>query len=404
MPIKLYSKEASKKYFEKSDVTEPENPIIAKTFASAEEIGEQDWDACAGNENPFVKYAFFYALERSGSATSVTGWHPQHISIVNASDQIQAIMPAYIKSHSQGEYVFDHAWADAYARAGGSYYPKLQISVPFTPASAPKLLVRPDAAPQVVSALPDAAASATVQLGCSSAHATFLTEHELEIFKSKGWLERNDQQFHWSNRDYQSFDGFLETLTSRKRKAIRKERREALNDGIEVQWKTGKSITESDWDVFFEFYQDTGSRKWGSPYLNRTFFSMIGESMADDILLMFAVKDGNTIAGALNFIGSNTLFGRYWGCNTHVPYLHFELCYYQAIDFAIEHGLARVEAGAQGGHKLARGYEPVKTYSAHYVAHPAFRDAIADYLENEREHVAMDQLEMQAYTPFKKQD
>lgn len=402
MPIKLFLKAVSLQEFEKNEVSDPQNPIIAKTFASAEEIGELDWNACAGASNPFVKYAFFDALERSGSATSLSGWHPQHIAILDPHDQVQAIMPAYIKSHSQGEYVFDHAWADAYARAGGNYYPKLQISVPFTPASAPKLLVRGDAPTAVASALPDAAASATVQLGCSSAHATFLTKSELEVFKSKGWLERNDQQFHWSNRNYSSFDDFLETLTSRKRKAIRKERREALSGGIEVQWKTGESITESDWDVFFEFYQDTGNRKWGSPYLNRTFFSMIGESMGDDVLLMFAIKDGRTIAGALNFIGADTLFGRYWGCNTHVPFLHFELCYYQAIDFAIKHGLDRVEAGAQGGHKLARGYEPVTTYSAHYIAHPAFREAIADYLENEREHVALDQLEMRAYTPFKK--
>jgi len=384
-------------------VSKQDLPIIAKTFGSAAEIGAESWDLCAGEQNPFVKYSFFDALERSGSATALTGWHPQHIGLIGEGDTINAIMPAYIKSHSQGEYVFDHAWADAYARAGGNYYPKLQISVPFTPASAPKLLLNPSAPKQLLHALPDAAASATIQLGCSSAHATFLSKAELEIFKSNGWLERNDQQFHWTNHEYASFDHFLESLTSRKRKAIRKERREALASGIEVVWKTGSDITEEDWDVFFEFYQDTGARKWGSPYLNRTFFSMIGQNMADRVLLMFAKDGERTIAGALNFIGKDTLFGRYWGCNTHVPFLHFELCYYQAIDFAIEHKLKRVEAGAQGGHKLARGYEPVTTYSAHYIAHPAFREAIEDYLVNERAHVALDQTEMSKYTPFKKQ-
>lgn len=383
-------------------MTEPKNQVVAKTFSAAAQIGEAAWNACAGNQNPFVQYAFFDALEGSGSASALAGWHPQHIGLVDAQGSISAIMPAYIKSHSQGEYVFDHAWADAYARAGGNYYPKLQISIPFTPASAPKLLLRPGIPHELANALPDAAASATVQLGCSSAHATFLSKQELEIFTSKGWLERNDQQFHWTNHDYRDFDSFLETLTSRKRKAIRKERREALANGITVVWKTGSEITEADWDTFFEFYQDTGARKWGSPYLNRTFFSMIGEGMADHILLMFAMDGERTIAGALNFIGEDTLFGRYWGCNTHVPYLHFELCYYQAIDFAIKQGLGRVEAGAQGGHKLARGYEPVTTYSAHYIAHPAFRDAIEDYLVNEREHVALDQAEMTKYTPFKK--
>jgi len=378
-----------------------EQQIIAKTFISAAEIGERSWNACAGCQNPFVKFAFFDALEKSGSATAVTGWHAQHIGLIDETNNINAIMPAYIKSHSQGEYVFDHAWADAYARAGGNYYPKLQISVPFTPASAPKLLLKPDLPRELVVALPDAAASATVQLGCSSAHATFLSKQELDVFTASGWLERNDQQFHWTNRDYKTFEDFLESLTSRKRKAIRKERREALANGLQVVWKTGSQITEADWDIFFEFYQDTGTRKWGSPYLNRTFFSMIGESMSDDILLMFAMDGERTIAGALNFIGENTLFGRYWGCNTHVPFLHFELCYYQAIDFAIERELSRVEAGAQGGHKLARGYEPVTTYSAHYIAHPAFREAIEDYLVNEREHVALDQAEMSKYTPFK---
>jgi predicted N-acyltransferase len=384
-------------------VSKQSAPIIAKTFGSAAQIGADSWNACAGSTNPFVQYAFFDALERSGSASALSGWQPQHIALVDQNDIIFAIMPAYIKNHSQGEYVFDHAWADAYARAGGNYYPKLQISVPFTPASAPKLLIRPDAPTEMLAALPDAAASATIQLGCSSAHATFLSKNELAVFKSNGWLERNDQQFHWTNNNFTNFDDFLESLTSRKRKSIRKERREALANGINVVWKTGSEITEADWDVFFEFYQDTGARKWGSPYLNRTFFSMIGKSMADRILLMSAKDEDRTIAGALNFIGSDTLFGRYWGCNTHVPFLHFELCYYQAIDFAIQNRLKRVEAGAQGGHKLARGYEPVTTYSAHFIAHPAFREAIEDYLVNEREHVALDQAEMKNYTPFKKQ-
>ena len=383
-------------------MVELERTFTAKTFSSASEIGEASWNACAGSKNPFAQFAFIDALEQSGSASAVTGWHPQHIGVFDENDDLHGIMPAYIKSHSQGEYVFDHAWADAYARAGGNYYPKLQICIPFTPASAPKLLIRTDAPDGIKSALINAAMSATVQLGCSSAHATFLSAPEMEMFDANQWLERNDQQFHWTNKEYSAFGDFLADLTSRKRKAIRKERAGALQDGLKVVWKSGSDITEADWDLFFEFYQDTGNRKWGSPYLTRNFFSIIGETMANKILLVFTMDGDQAIAGALNFIGEDTLYGRYWGCNTHVPFLHFELCYYQAIDYAIAHKLKRVEAGAQGGHKLARGYEPVTTYSAHYIAHPAFRDAIKDYLENEREHVALDQLEMSQYTPFKK--
>lgn len=379
-----------------------EQKFVARTYASAQEIGKSAWDKCAGQDNPFTLFEFINALEISGCAQPQTGWAPQHIVIENADGEVLGIAPAYLKSHSQGEYVFDHAWADAYARAGGEYYPKLQLSIPFTPASAPKFLVADDVKDQVSSLLPNVIASASIELGCSSAHATFLNSDELALFKQNNWLERNDQQFHWENQNYESFDAFLADLASRKRKAIKKERRAIAESDLEIIWKQGDEITEEDWDAFFEFYQDTGSRKWGSPYLNRTFFSLIGEAMSDRIVLMFAMRNGKPIAGTLNFVGADTLYGRYWGCTEHVPFLHFELCYYQAIDFAIKHKLNRVEAGAQGEHKLARGYAPVTTYSAHFFAHAGFREAIDDYLQNERKYVEMDHKMLSAHTPFKK--
>jgi predicted N-acyltransferase len=309
-----------------------------------------------------------------------------------------AALPSYAKSHSQGEYVFDHAWADALERAGGQYYPKLQICAPFTPANGPRLLFK-DAqyAPQLLRA----AETLCLQSDLSSAHATFIEAEQVDLFRDNGWLMRSDIQFHWQNRGYADFDDFLAALSSRKRKAVRKERREAL-EGLEILRLTGDAIRPEDWDAFWVFYQDTGMRKWGSPYLTRDAFTLMGERMADRIMLIMAMEDGAPIAGALNFIGAEAIYGRYWGCTTYRRFLHFELCYYQAIDIAIEMGLNRVEAGAQGGHKIARGYEPVQTWSAHWIANPNFRTAIEDFLERERLGVAADQNYLGERTPFKK--
>jgi predicted N-acyltransferase len=307
-------------------------------------------------------------------------------------------MPAYAKSHSQGEYVFDHSWAAAFERAGGSYYPKLQIAVPFTPVPGRRLLTRDAAlAPGLI-----AAAEALVgNNGLSSAHATFIDESEVPSFEQAGWLIRIDSQFHWHNEGYRSFDDFLGSLSSRKRKAIRKERREAI-EGLSVEHVTGAAITERHWDAFWEFYQDTGARKWGRPYLTRSFFSLLGERMADRVLLVFAMREGRPVAGALNLIGADTLYGRYWGTSVDIPHLHFEICYYQAIDAAIARGLSRVEAGAQGEHKLSRGYRPVPTFSAHFIADPRLRQAVGDSLEAERQAVANDIALLDQMTPFKK--
>jgi uncharacterized protein len=303
-----------------------------------------------------------------------------------------------VKSHSQGEYVFDHAWAEAFGRAGGRYYPKLQIAVPFTPVPGRRLLARdPGLAPALI-----AAAEAVVRNnGLSSAHATFIDEDEVALFERAGWLIRIDSQFHWHNEGYKSFDDFLAQLSSRKRKAIRKERAASV-EGLAVEHVTGAAITEAHWDAFWRFYQDTGSRKWGRPYLTRAFFSLLGERMADRVLLVFAMRGGVPIAGALNLIGADTLYGRYWGTIAEVPHLHFEICYYQAIDFAIAHGLKRVEAGAQGEHKLSRGYRPVPTWSAHYLADPRLRAAVADYLDAERRAVANEIAVLDQMAPFRR--
>ncbi len=321
--------------------------------------------------------------------------------IDGADDRPAAILPAYLKSHSQGEYVFDHAWANAFERAGGSYYPKLQISVPFTPATGPRLLLRD---PAMAPALLLAAETLCRQNGLSSAHATFIEPDTLAPFEIAGWLIREDQQFHWENAGYADFEQFLGALASRKRKAIRKERAAALEDGVTIEHLTGADITEAHWDVFWHFYQDTGARKWGQPYLKRQFFSLVGERMGERTLLMLAKRGGDYIAGALNFIGSETLYGRYWGCSEDVPFLHFELCYYQAIDWAIAHGRRRVEAGAQGSHKLARGYLPTITRSAHFIADAGLRRAIADYLDRERAAVVAHAAELAAMGPFRRED
>jgi predicted N-acyltransferase len=369
-----------------------------------------EWDSLAGTTrgsesgyNPFLSFDFLSALEESGCAVRRTGWQGHHLRLETAGGRLLGAVPCYAKSHSQGEYVFDHGWADAFERAGGDYYPKLQCSVPFTPVTGPRLLVARDEAPGTVKAgLAAALKLVTDRTGVSSAHVTFLPENDLPTLEAAGFLHRTDKQFHFFNEGFSSYDDFLATLASRKRKALKKERREALADGITIDRLTGKDITERAWDDFFAFYMDTGGRKWGRPYLNRKFFSLIGESMADDILLVMARRNGRSIAGAINFIGSDALYGRNWGCIEDHPFLHFEVCYHQAIDFAIERKLKVVEAGAQGEHKLARGYRPVTMHSAHYIAHPGLRRAIADYLERERREVAHMSDYLEEHTPFRK--
>ena len=377
-------------------------------------VPASDGDACARGadsrgkaarpDNPFISHAFLHALEESGSATRATGWLPQHLVLEDATGGIAACMPCYLKSHSYGEYVFDHAWADAYERAGGSYYPKLQAAVPFTPVTGQRLLVRegPDRTEHQALLL-QAAATLADRLEASSLHLTFPTCEEWELAGKLGFLQRNDQQFHWRNENYRSFEDFLAALASRKRKSIRGERKRAIEGGIEFEWVTGTDLSETHWDAFFAFYMDTGSRKWGSPYLTRQFFSLIGETMCDRILLVLAKRAGRAIAGALNFIGGDALYGRYWGALEEHPCLHFEVCYYQAIDFTIAHKLARVEAGAQGAHKLARGYLPVKTYSAHWIRDPGLRRAIADYLKRERSAVAHEIALLDEESPYRKE-
>ncbi|MCC8938567.1 N-acetyltransferase [Bradyrhizobium sp. Arg68] len=352
--------------------------------------------------NPFVSHAFFAAVEASNSACPRTGWGPRHL-IAKLDDKIVGVVPCYLKSHSQGEYVFDRGWAEAYHRAGGSYYPKLQVSVPFTPATGPRLLIRDGVDRELIgSALARGLRALCNATEASSVHVTFAREEEARLLGEHGFLQRTDQQFHWHNDGYKTFDDFLGSLNSRHRKAIKRERREAVAAGITIHHLTGPDITEDAWDAFFEFYMETGSRKWGRPYLTRKFFSLIGESMSRDVLLVMAKRNGRWIAGAINFIGSDTLFGRNWGAIEHHPFLHFEVCYYQAIDFAIQRGLQVVEAGAQGEHKLARGYLPQTTYSAHFIADPSLRRAIADYLKRERAYVEEVGRELTEAGPFRK--
>ena len=376
--------------------------MVAETIARMGEgiasFSKEEWDACAGRDNPFVSHDFLSAMEESGSAVSRTGWQPTPLAIDGPDGKAAAILPAYAKSHSQGEYVFDHGWADAWHRAGGSYYPKLQIAAPFSPVPGPRLLLRD---PALAAPLIAAAEMVVGNNDLSSAHATFVEEAQIPLFEAAGWLIRADRQFHWSNRGYASFDDFLGQLASRKRKAIRKERAAAVQ-GLEIVHLSGDALEEEHWDAFWRFYQDTSARKWGRPYLTRRFFTLLGERMADRVLLIMALRDGKPIAGALNLIGTDAIYGRNWGAVEDVPFLHFELCYYQAIDAAIARGLARVEAGAQGEHKLARGYEPVATWSAHYIPNLGFRRAVADYLEHERRAIAENIDDLSEYTPFKK--
>ena len=353
--------------------------------------------------NPFISHDFLSSLEASHSVGARSGWQPRHLLAEDASGTLLGCAPCYVKSHSRGEYVFDHGWAEAFEHAGGDYYPKLQVAVPFTPVTGPRLLARPGPLAEAVrGGLADALAEITQSNDLSSAHVTFLTEPEWRLLGERGFLQRNDQQFHWENAGYATFDGFLAALSSRKRKTIRRERKEALPPGIEVRWLTGSDLTEEVWDAFFAFYMETGSRKWGRPYLTREFFSIVGEKMGDRILLVMARRAGRWIAGAINFLGADTIYGRNWGATEHHPFLHFEICYYQAIDYAIQHKLKWVEAGAQGEHKLARGYLPKTTYSAHFIANPALRRAIAEYLARERAYVEAARGELAAAAPFRK--
>jgi len=385
----------------------PNETAVVRVASSISEVDAAAWDACANPDpsrhNPFVSHAFLKALEDAGTVGARPGWLPQHLLLDGPDGRLAGAMPCYLKSHSRGEYIFDWAWADAYERAGGNYYPKLQCAVPFTPVPGPRLLVRP--APnrdEVERTLAIAAVTLAQKLGVSSLHITFLTEGEWQRLAELGFLQRTDQQFHWHNAGYGSFDDFLASLASRKRKTIRKERAQAIAPGIEIEHLTGSDIREEHWDAFFAFYMDTGSRKWGTPYLNRRFFSLLGESMADRCLLIMAKRNSRYIAGALNLIGGDCLYGRYWGAIEHHPFLHFEICYYQAIEYAIAHKLLRVEAGAQGEHKLARGYMPVPTYSLHWIADRNFRRAVARYLEEERREMAEHREILAAYGPYRK--
>jgi predicted N-acyltransferase len=378
-------------------------PLQVQCDAEGQAVTAAQESAANIDYNPFLSHNFLSALEASKSVGSRTGWQPQHVVAKTPDGTVAAVAPCYLKSHSRGEYVFDGGWAEAYERAGGSYYPKLQVAVPFTPATGRRLLVR---AGPLADAVGRAVAGGLVELcglvGASGVHVTFATEPEFRLLGGLGYLQRTDQQFHWENQGFASFDDFLGALAARKRKTIRRERHDALANGITVHWLTGSDLTEEVWDAFFEFYMETGSRKWGRPYLTRTFYSLVGETMRDRIVLVMAKRAGRWIAGAINFIGSRTLFGRHWGAIEHHPFLHFELCYYQAIDFAIAHKLPRVEAGAQGEHKISRGYMPTTTYSAHYIADPGLRRAIADYLVRERAYVAAAGAELATLAPFRK--
>ena len=386
-----------------------ETQIEITAYASLSDIPAVEWDACACPEtgdggppdDPFTTHRFLKALEDSGSVGPGTGWQPRYL-VARAGDLVIAVAPLYAKGHSQGEYIFDHNWAHAYERAGGQYYPKLQMAVPFTPASGRRLLTRPGWQDIGRSALVQGAVQVAEDNGLSSLHITFCLGEEAEAGTRMGLLHRITQQFHWENRGVDSFDGFLASLSSRKRKTIRKERAQAQGFGGQIVALTGDDLRPEHWDAFWHFYQDTGARKWGTPYLTRGFFDLVQETMRDDVLLVLAMRDGRAVAGALNFIGRDVLFGRYWGCAEHHPCLHFELCYYQAIDAAIARGLTRVEAGAQGDHKLARGYLPVTTHSLHWIADPGFSEAVENYLQAERAAVEEDIEILTAYGPFRK--
>ncbi len=390
--------------------------FTARVVSSIAAIDPAAWDACANPPgrserqaegerfNPFVAHAFLHALEASGSTGGRSGWTPAHVVIEDATGRMVAAAPSYLKSHSLGEYVFDHAWADAYERAGGRYYPKLQVAAPFTPATGRRLLVAGDAPHGAREALIEGLRQLRRQTRASSIHVTFPTAEDAERLSETGFHVRHGEQFHFLCDEFSSFDDFLAALASRKRKAIRRERREALGDEVTIEWLTGSSIRPEHWGVFFAFYMDTGSRKWGRPYLTRAFFTLVGAAMADRILLVMAKRNGRYIAGAINFIGDDALYGRNWGATEDRPFLHFEVCYYQAIEFALKRRLKRVEAGAQGEHKLARGYRPVVTYSAHEFADAGLARAVADYLRRERAAVARTIAHYEDHAPFRKGD
>ena len=370
-----------------------ETEVVAKLSSGVGGLNEAAWDRLAGGD-PFVSHAFLAALEKSGSVGKGTGWTPATILVEDGADHLVAAAPAYLKTHSQGEYVFDHAWADAFERAGGAYYPKLQVAVPFTPVPGPRLL---GARPQHLLA---AAEAVVVQNDISSAHVTFIDDAGAAECEARDWLIRYGVQYHWQSRGYRDFDDFLDLLSSRKRKAIRKERA-AAREGLEFRALRGAEIGAAEWESMWRFYQDTGSRKWGHPYLTRSFFDLIGESMADSLLLFLALRDGRPIAGALNLIGSDTLYGRYWGAVEDVQFLHFELCYYQAIEWAIANGLTSVQAGAQGEHKLSRGYEPVVTKSAHFIVDAGFRSAVQKFLDEERKAILTEVEWLRTALPYR---
>lgn len=378
-----------------------------QVLSGVDEIDAASWDRNANPHsdtyNPFVAHAFLKALEDAGCVGPRTGWQPQHLVLSDSEGEIGGCLPLYAKSHSKGEYIFDYGWAEAYENAGGMYYPKLLAAVPFSPVPGPRLLVHdgPDAVERR-GLLATGAIELVKRHNVSSFHLNFLPEHEWEEMARLGFLQRTDQQFHWCNNGYETFDDFLADLSSRKRKTIRKERREAIANGLQIDRLTGADIEERHWDAMYDFYLDTGSRKWGRPYLNREFFSRLGEAMADQCLLIMVRNGDDYVAGALNMIGGDCLYGRYWGAIEHHPCLHFEVCYYQAIDFAIANKLARVEAGAQGEHKLARGYMPTATYSAHYIPNPSFRRAIANYLDDERRYMERARDQLAKYGPFRK--
>jgi len=379
---------------------------VIETLAAVDPL---QWDSCAlapgSGGNPFLSYRFLKALEDSKSVGRRTGWQPQYLLAEEPGGGLLGAAPLYVKGHSQGEYVFDHGWAQGFERAGGRYYPKLQVAIPFTPVPGPRLFARPGPlADGVRDAMIDMLAKIADDNGISSVHATFCTEAEWNRFGEHGWLLRMGQQFHWKNDDYRSFDDFLGALSSRKRKAIRKEREAVRREGLTVTALCGPEIRPEHWDAFFAFYMDTGGRKWGTPYLTRAFFDILGSTMADKVVLVVAEADGRPVGGALNLKGDDTLYGRYWGCLESHAFLHFEACYYQAIDYAVAHGLQRVEAGAQGDHKIQRGYLPVPTYSAHWIPDPGFRRAVADYLRRERLAVEQEIQGLMQYSPFKKEN
>lgn len=386
-----------------------DDTIEIAMLGSLSEVAQADWDACACPEaadggrpdDPFTTWRFLRALEESGSVGAGSGWQPRYL-VARQNGQLIACAPMYAKSHSQGEYIFDHNWAHAYERAGGRYYPKLQIAVPFTPATGRRFLTRPGFEETGMAALVQGAVELTANNSLSSLHVTFCTPAEAETGEALGLMRRVTQQYHWENDSYADFDGFLASLSSRKRKMIRKERERANGFGGEIVLLTGDQIAPWHWEYFWRFYQDTGARKWGTPYLTRRFFNIAHETLRNDMLLVLALRDGVPVAGALNFIGRQTLFGRYWGCLEDHPCLHFELCYYRAMDFAMAQGMARVEAGAQGEHKLARGYLPVPIHSLHWMREPGFANAVANYLAAERRAVEEDIEVLTAYGPFRK--